>query len=198
MTTPHFKFYGTKPEYRTLFSFGAIGSFRRVRDGNHDRTQFESQGRLGIALDRSEYTNGMVSYNPVLDSFCTSADYLLDKGSNIGDVFPSIRYDGGLVTSVLSNKDNKPVKFDIDERVFIQCQELYDILEGTIVTPPTSKSNFYTVWMTDGEQMNVKTKDIYTEHTVPVSGKPSVSLGFFAPKWLKQDQKVALLHCDVY
>ena len=129
MTTPHFEFYGTKPDYRTLFPFGAIGSFRRVRDGNRDRTQFESQGMLGIALGRSEYTNGMVFYNPVLDSFCTSADYLLDKGRNIGDVFPSIRYDGGLVTSVLSNKDNKPVKFDIDERVFIQCQESYDILE---------------------------------------------------------------------
>ena len=74
------------------------------------------------------------------------------------------------------------MKFDIDEHVFIQCQESYDILEGTIVTPPTSKSNFYTVRMTNGEQMNVKTEDIYTEHTVPVSGKPSVLLGFFALK----------------
>ena len=90
MTTPHFKFYGTKPDYCTLFPFGAIGSFRRVRDGNRDRTQFESQGMLGIALGRSEYTDGIVFYNPVLDSFGTSADYLLDKGRNIGDVFPSI------------------------------------------------------------------------------------------------------------
>ena len=134
----------------------------------------------------------MVFYNPILDSFSTSADYLLDKGRNIGDVFPSIRYDGGLVPSVLSNKGDKPVKFDIDERVFIQRQESYDILEGTIVTPLTSKSNFYTVQMTDGEQMNVNTKDICTKHTVPASGKPSVLLGYFDPKWLKQDQKVKL------
>ena len=54
------------------------------------------------------------------------------------------------------------MKFDIDERVFIQCQESYDRLEGTIVAPPTSKSNFYTVRMNDGEEMNVETKDIYT------------------------------------
>ena len=74
------------------------------------------------------------------------------------------------------------MKFDIDEWLFIQCQESYDILEGTIVTPATSKSNFYTVRMNDGEQMNVKTKDIYTKHTVPASGKPSVLLGFFPPK----------------
>ena len=65
--------------------------------------------------------------------------------------FLSIRYDGGLVASVLLNKDNTPVKFDIDVRVFIQCQESYDILEGNIVTPPTSKSNLYTVRMNNGE-----------------------------------------------
>ena len=111
----------------------------------------------------------------------------MDKGRNIGNVFPSIRYNGRLVTSVLLNKDNNPAKFDIDEQVFIQCQESYDILEGTIVTPPTSKSNFYTVQMNDADKMNVKTEDIYTEHTVPASAKPLVVLGFFAPKWLKQD-----------
>ena len=33
---------------------------------------------------------------------------------------------------------------------------------------------------------------------VPASGKISVSLGFFALKWLKQDQKVTLLHQNVY
>ena len=87
MTTPHFELYGTKPDYCTLFHFGAIGSIRQVRDKNRDRTQFESQGMLGIALGRSEYTNGMVFYSPVLDSFSTLADYLLDKGRNIGDVF---------------------------------------------------------------------------------------------------------------
>ena len=158
-----------------------------MRDGNRDRTQFKFQGMLGIALGRSDYTNGMVFYNPYLDSFSTSVDYVLDKGRNIGDVFLSIRYDRGLVTSVLSNKDNKPVKFDIDEYVLIQYQEPYDILEGTITTPLTSKSNFYTVQMNDADKMNVKTEDIYTEHTVPASAKPLVVLGFFAPKWLKQD-----------
>ena len=52
--------------------------------------------------------------------------------------------------------------------------------------------------MNDQEEMNVKTKDIYTEHTVPASSKLSVSLGFFASKWLKQDQKETLLHHGLY
>ena len=42
---------------------------------------------MGIALGRSEYTNGMIFYNPTLDSFNTTADYLLDKNRLIGDVF---------------------------------------------------------------------------------------------------------------
>ena len=35
-STPHFEFYGEKPDYRLLFPFGAIGAFRRFRDDNHD------------------------------------------------------------------------------------------------------------------------------------------------------------------
>ena len=83
---------------------------------------------------------------------------------------------------MLLNNNDKPVKFNIDERVFIQCQEAYDILERMIVTRPTLKLNFYTVRMNDGDKVNVKTEDIYTKHTVPPSGKPSVSQGFFTPK----------------
>ena len=49
---------------------------------------------LDIALGQSEYTNRIVFYNPVLDSFSTSADYLLDKGRNIGDVFQAFDMTG--------------------------------------------------------------------------------------------------------
>ena len=75
---------------------------------------------------------------------------------------------------MLFDKADRPVNFNIDEQVFIQYQESYDILRGTIVTPPTSKSNFYTIRMSNGDKMNVVPKDIYIEHTVPASGNPSV------------------------
>ena len=90
LSTPYYEFYGVKPDYRILFPFGAIGAFRRVRDGNHHRTSFESQCLLGIALGRSEFTNGMVFYNPILDSFCTFVDYLIDKNRHIGEAFPAL------------------------------------------------------------------------------------------------------------
>ena len=94
MTAPHFDFFSTKPDYRILFSFGCICAFRQARDGNHNRTNFESQCMLGIAPRRSEYTNGMIFYNHIMDSFCTSTDYLIDKNRHVGKVFPSLRYDG--------------------------------------------------------------------------------------------------------
>ena len=46
--------------------------------------------------------------------------------------------------------------------------------------------------------MNVEMKGICIEHTVPASGKPSVSLEFFTSALIKQDQKVTLSHRDVY
>ena len=39
-----------------------------------------------------------------MDSFCTSADYLIDKNRHVGEVFPSLQYDGGLTMSVLSGR----------------------------------------------------------------------------------------------
>ena len=197
LTTPHEAFYGEKPDYRVLFPFGCIGAFRRVRDSNRDRTKFESQGLLGIALGRSEFTNGMVFYNPTMDSFCTSADYILDKRRLVGEVFPNLQYDGGLTTSVISNSSS-PTKFDIHEKVYIQCQESYDILEATVVTPPTSKSNYYTVKLDDSSNLDVQQEHMFTEHNIPASGKPSLALDFLRPKWLKQDQPVTMLLEDVY
>ena len=69
MSTPHFEFFGVNSNYRILFPFGFISTFRRPRDGNHTCNNFESQCMLGIALSRNEYTNSMDFYNPILDSF---------------------------------------------------------------------------------------------------------------------------------
>ena len=154
---------------------------------------------LGIALGRSEYTNGMIFYNPIMDSFCTSADYLIDKNRHVGEVFPSLRYDGGLTISILSGKDDTPTKFSIGERVFMQDNKTYDILEGTVTMPPTTQNKYYTVTLVDDSSVHdVAPSDLYGANDVPSAGKPSTSLGFFRPDWMKQGQKVMLLHDDVY
>ena len=162
MITPHFKFFGTKPDYRTFFPFGCIGAFHRARDGNHNRTNFESQCMSGIVLGRSEYTNGMTFYNPIMDSFCTSADYLLDKNRHIGEVSPSLQYDGRLPMSVLSGKDNTPTKFSIGDRVFMQDNKTYDILKGTVTTSTTTQNKCYTITLIDDPSVrDMAPSDLY-------------------------------------
>ena len=50
LTTPHYEFYGVKPDYWILFPFGAIGAFRCVNDGSYSCSKFDSQCLLGILL----------------------------------------------------------------------------------------------------------------------------------------------------
>ena len=138
MTTLYYEFYREKPDYWVLFPFGSIGVFCRVLDGTQDQHMLNSRCILGIALGRSKYTNGVVFYNSELDSFCMSADYILDQHHMIGEIFPSIRYNGGLITAVISDKNKGPPRFAIGESVFMQCQETFNIILIKIKMIPTS------------------------------------------------------------
>ena len=153
---------------------------------------------LGIALGQSEYTNGMIFYNPVLDSMSVSANFLLDKNRHIGEVFNCLRYDGGLIMSVLLDGNSTPTKFNAGDAAFIQCQETFDIIDVTVKMVPTSKTKKYTVQLNDRSTRNVDPDHIFDEHNAPAPGTPSMSLAFFRPEWMKQDQKVTILKDDIY
>ena len=179
--TPFKAFYAEKPDYCVLFPFGCYSSFHCKRDENHSRSSLNSQGLLGIDVDCSKYTNDLIFYNPELDSFCTSADYNLDCSRMLGSVFPSIVYNGGLITSALSSKANGPSKYDMGETVYVQDEVTNDVSQGTVLTPPIRPTKVYTIVFEDGTEQDVKPENIYNEHNVPSNGKPSVSLGFFKP-----------------
>ena len=150
LTTPYYEFFGEKPDYRILFPFGDISVFCPFCNGDTHCHAFDLQCILGFALGHSEFTNGMFFSNSILDSFCTSADYLIDKNCHIGNVFPSICYDWGLVTSVILNGNDGPSKFDIDKSIFVQCQDMFDIFPAKIPMPPTGQTKCYTVKLDDG------------------------------------------------
>ena len=116
----------------------------------------------------------------------------------IGEAFPTIRYDGGLTTSVWSvTRADTPSKFDIGEVVYILTASK-DVVSGIVETPPTTLSTWYTIRLENGETMVADPNDIYTEYNVPATGSPSETLGFFTPDWLQQDAKVTILHEDKY
>ena len=54
-----------------------------------------------------------------------------------------------MTTSILLEKSYAPTKFSIGEKVFVQDSETYDILEGTVMMPPTTKSEFYMIKLSD-------------------------------------------------
>ena len=81
---------------------------------------------------------------------------------------------------------------------FLYNVKIHLIHPATIEIPPTSRSKFYTIKLEDGSTTDVDGKDIYTKHTVPTSGEPTTSISFFCPDWLKQGQKVTILHDNIY
>ena len=81
-------FYGHAPDYRVLFSFGSIGYFHRPADGQRRRQTFESKSFVGLAVGRSDFCNGLVFYNPDLQTFSVSSDYSLDVDRGVSDAFP--------------------------------------------------------------------------------------------------------------
>jgi hypothetical protein len=93
LTTPFELFYGIKPNYRTLFKWGCMGYYRRVRNSSGGRGQFDMHSSVGIAIGRSNHTNGMIFWDPVTQLMNVSADYKLDPDASIGTHFPSVIYD---------------------------------------------------------------------------------------------------------
>ena len=99
----------------------------------------------------------------------------------------------------MSEKIDTPKKFAINERVFVQEKETYDLLKGTVTIPLTIKSKFYTIKLLDDSSLHdVHPSNMYGENSVLLTGKPSNSCGFFQPDWLKQNQKVSLLNDEVH
>ena len=66
--------------------------------------------------------------------------------------------------SVLSGKDDTPTKFNIGDRVFMQDNQMYDILEGTVMMSPTTQNKKYTITLVhDSSIHNVMPPDLYDE-----------------------------------
>ena len=83
--------------------------------------------------------------------------------------------------SVMLNQENGLLQYNVGESVFVQCQDTFDIHPATIKIPSTSRSKFYTIELEDGSTEDVDGKDIHTKHMIPMSGEPTMSMGFFFP-----------------
>ena len=160
----------------------------------------DAPSKLGISLGCSQFTNGMIFYNPKMDNFCVSADYLLDSEQKIGNVFPSMQYNEEFFAKFVSQEDdNSPPTYEIGDSVYVQCQNLYDIYEEKVLMPPTNLTKMYMIQLEDSDKpIDVDPKHMFNNQNVPASGKLSNTLHFFQPEWLKRYQKVTIMDKGSY
>jgi hypothetical protein len=73
LSTPLEVSYGIRPDYRILYKFGSAGYFRRtIESTGAKKSKFSDQSHTGIALGRSNYTNGMMFWDPATSHFSVS------------------------------------------------------------------------------------------------------------------------------
>jgi hypothetical protein len=93
LSTPLELFYGIRSDYRILYKFGIVGYFRRtIESSGAKKWKFSDQSHTGIALGRSNYTNGMIFWDPPTRRFSASPDYNLDPTKSLADPFPELHY----------------------------------------------------------------------------------------------------------
>jgi hypothetical protein len=139
LTTPFELFYGTQPDYRTMFQWGCLGYFCRVRDSTGGRGQFHMHSSVGIVIGRSNHTNGMMFWDPVTQRMSVSADYKLDPEAAIGTHFPTVIYDGQISPMVLrGGKHSTKEPFPPGSDVQVELNEEYYM--GTVQSVPIEPS----------------------------------------------------------
>jgi hypothetical protein len=135
-STPMELFYGVKPDYCVLFRFGLVGYFRRTTESSGKaKSKFSSKSHIRIALGHSDYTNGMMFWDPTTSCFSVSAGYWLDPDRGLGDPFPGIHYDGGMSPSLISGDTAPREPFPPGSPVFAVVDN--DIDEGNVISVPT-------------------------------------------------------------
>ena len=161
-TTPFTLYYGRKPDARVLFPFGCVGYYRR------DAPTFETETLPGIALGRSDYTNGIVFYNPSTHQFTVSADYTLDAGRAVRTLFPRVVYDGGFdAVSLHSRRENVLNTYPAGTTVFAYLEDKGITVTGNVIAVPTRSKPAYRVELPDGVRIYVSPDAIWDEHDDP-------------------------------
>ena len=155
--TPFETFFGRKPDARVLFPFGCVGYYRV------DSPTFTSESRPGIALGRSDYTNGLIFYNPLNKTFAVSADYTLDEGKAVRSYFERIVYDGGFDAKSLHSRSRQHAEpLPPGSNVYAYLHDKRLTVAGEVLEVPTrSNAHRYRIRMPDNETIQVASESVW-------------------------------------
>ena len=217
-STPLQLFYERPADFRVLFPFGSIGYFHRPSDGKRRRQTFESRSFVGVAVGRSDFCNGLLFYNPDLQTFSVSSDYSLDVDRGVSDAFPSLVYDGGLQLSLWA-RDNGLAKsiYPPGTPVYWRMPGDSTRYQGRVLQVPTNTTTTYTVAPTDhastdpleiepdslwgvNELKQGPSRQSATNSEEDEDGTSAVAVGWnddpLRPTWLRPSEPVTLQVAD--
>jgi hypothetical protein len=102
-------FYGIRPNYRILYMFGSVRYFCwTIESSDAKKSKCSNQSHTDIALCPSDYTNGMMFWDPATSRFSVSPDYSLNPTKSLADTFQELPYNGGFTPALVSG--NQPPK----------------------------------------------------------------------------------------
>ena len=101
LTTSFELVHHAPPDTRTWFPLFSIVYFYKKSDDDQDRTKFQANAMIGIAVGRSTKTNALSVYNPTTKRYYEPDTYKFDPSRLPSNKWPSrIYYDGGLVANL--------------------------------------------------------------------------------------------------
>ena len=161
-TTPFELFYERKPDGRVLFPFGVLGTYSR------ESPTFETESTPGIVVGRSDYTNGLIFYNPLSKTFGVSADYTLDPHKSLRTLFPRVVYDGGFdPVSLHSRSKGTADPYPVGTTVYAYLEGDGITVTGDVVAVPTKRQPYYRVQLPDDQCIRVSAEALWDEHDHP-------------------------------
>jgi hypothetical protein len=155
---------------------------------------------VGIALGRSNHTNGMIFWDPITQRMNVSADYRLDHDSAIGAHFPSVVYDGQISPLVLRGGKNKSNKEPFPPNSEVQVELDGEYFNGTVVSVPIDDTlSKYHISFPDSPEIVEVTPDqlaALDEPVYPMSSSMEDNevepLLPTLPEWMQDDTHVTL------
>ena len=97
LTTSFELVHRVNPDVHIWFPLFSVIFFYKEDDINHDRTNFEADAMIGIAVGRSTKTNALWVYNPTTKTYYKPDTYKFDLSRCLSNEWlDKIQYDGGL------------------------------------------------------------------------------------------------------
>jgi hypothetical protein len=195
LATPLELFYGVRPDYRVLYKFGTVRFFRRtIESTGQKKSKFSSQSHTGIALGRSDCTNGMMFWDPTTSRFSVSADYSLDPDRSLANPFPELNYGGGFTRSLLSGTTPSKEPHPPGSTVFALIQG--DVFEGKVLSVSTPPVAWYTIQPTgSNDPVNVSPLNLSSpdDPMLPCDQHLTESWEVAQlPNWITNDARLAM------